>query len=125
MSTRPAGFASECSGHSQLEAPMHYVNPHVARRAIRLLPLGALLAMSPAALACSSEDRIALAQMGYTIQQIDAQCGAGNPFVTPSMPDASACVTQIGSCYLSVRATVGSQCWCQTGSGHTVPGVAQ
>jgi hypothetical protein len=47
------------------------------------------VALPNQALACASEDRVALAQMGYTSEQIDAQCGSGgNPFVTPSMPAA-------------------------------------
>jgi hypothetical protein len=77
--------------------------------------------------ACSSEDRIALAQMGQTTEQIDAQCGGsgGNPFVTPSMPTATQCVTQAGSCYLGVQLSVGSQCYCPAGYGNVVYGVAQ
>lgn len=76
--------------------------------------------------ACSSEDRIAMAQMGQTTEQIDAQCGSGgNPFVTPSMPTATQCVTPAGSCYLGVQLSVGSQCYCPSGYGNVVYGVAQ
>ncbi len=97
-----------------------------APRAVRLaVSLGAVLA-SGAALACSSEDRIALAQMGYTTAQIDAQCGSGgNPFVTPSLPMASVCVTAAGSCYLGAPMPVGNACGCPTGFGGAVYGVAQ
>lgn len=85
-----------------------------------------LLLPNDYALACSSEDRIALAQMGYTEAQIDAQCGSGgNPFVTPSMPTARVCVTQVGSCYLGDQIPVGSQCWCPTRFGNVVYGVAR
>lgn len=78
------------------------------------------------AVACSSEDRIALAQMGYTEAQIDAQCGSGgNPFVTPSMPTATMCVTPAGSCYMAQQLQVGSYCWCPTAMGQAVTGVAQ
>ncbi|MCQ8106288.1 hypothetical protein NP590_19440 [Methylomonas sp. SURF-2] len=85
-----------------------------------------LLLPNTSALACSSEDRSSLAMMGYTSEQIDAQCGSGgNPFVTPSMPIASYCVTAVGSCYLNNRVAVGSQCWCPTGYGNAVYGVAR
>lgn len=76
--------------------------------------------------ACSSEDRRELALMGYTSAQIDAQCGSGgNPFVTPSMPIATVCVTRLGSCYLGEQIPVGSQCWCPTIYGNPVGGVAR
>lgn len=79
-----------------------------------------------AALACSSEDRIALAQMGYASEQIDAQCGSGgNPFVTPSMPAAQICATPIGSCYLGEAVAVGDSCWCPTPFGDVARGIAR
>lgn len=92
--------------------------------------LGAWLACSltcaDLALACSSEDRIALAQMGQTEAQIDAQCGSGgNPFVTPSMPIASVCVTPAGACQMAEKIPVGSRCWCPTGYGNAIDGVAR
>ncbi|HEX6011606.1 MAG TPA: hypothetical protein VFY87_07350 [Geminicoccaceae bacterium] len=78
------------------------------------------------ALACASEDRIALAEMGYTSEQIDAQCGSGgNPFVTPSMPAAQLCMTAAGSCYLGEFVAVGDSCWCPTGYGDVAQGVAR
>jgi hypothetical protein len=78
------------------------------------------------ALACSSEDRIALAEIGYTSEQIDAQCGSGgNPFVTPSMPAAQLCTTAAGSCYLGEFVPVGGSCWCPTAHGDVAPGVAR
>jgi hypothetical protein len=77
-------------------------------------------------LACASEDRIALAQMGYTSEQIDAQCGSGgNPFVTPSMPAAQVCMTAAGGCYLGEFVPVGESCWCPTGYGDVAQGVAR
>lgn len=78
------------------------------------------------ALACSSEDRADLAMMGYTQDQIDAQCSSGgNPFVSPSMPTATVCVTPAGACYLGEVLSVGSNCWCPTGYGTPVSGMAR
>jgi hypothetical protein len=101
----------------------------------RLSPLRAIgfagvlvgVALPGQALACASEDRIALAQMGYTSEQIDAQCGGsgGNPFVTPSMPAAQICATAAGSCYLGEFVPVGESCWCPTGYGDLAQGVAR
>jgi hypothetical protein len=84
----------------------------------------ALLASS-SVLACSTEDRIELAQMGLTSAQVDAACGSGgNPFVTPSLPAASVCATRYGYCGLANRADVGNQCGCPIGGGWTL-GVAR
>jgi hypothetical protein len=84
------------------------------------------VALPSQALACASEDRVALAQMGYTSEQIDAQCGSGgNPFVTPSMPAAQVCVTAGGRCYLGEFVPVGESCWCPTGYGDVARGVAR
>ena len=47
-----------------------------------------VLLMAPAAAyaECASEDRIELAQMGYTEAQIDAQCNSGqNAFAPPRL----------------------------------------
>jgi hypothetical protein len=85
------------------------------------------IALPDQALACSSEDRVALAQMGYTSEQIDAQCGSsgGNPFVTPSMLAVQICATAAGSCYLGEFVPVGESCWCPTGYGDVAQGVAR
>lgn len=101
---------------------------HVSRMRKALWLALCLVALLPGdeALACSSEDRIALAQMGYTSAQIDAQCGSGgNPFVTPSLPTATVCMTQAGFCYLGEQIPVGSRCWCPTGFGGVLYGVAR
>lgn len=88
--------------------------------------LGMLIVVPVAEAGCASEDRIALAQMGYTTAQIDAMCGSGgNPFVTPSMPTATVCATPAGGCYLRDQIHVGSKCWCPTGFGHVVYGIAR
>jgi hypothetical protein len=88
--------------------------------------LGMLIVVPVAEAGCASEDRIALAQMGYSTAQIDAMCGSGgNPFVTPSLPAATICATPAGSCYLGDRIPVGSQCWCPTRLGHIVHGIAR
>jgi hypothetical protein len=108
----------------QGQKPKSYRIPH--RKALWIVLLLAVLLPHSAANACSSEDRAELAQEGYTSDQIDAQCGSGgNPFVTPSMPTASMCTTQVGTCYLGAQATVGDQCWCQTGYGNVIAGVAR
>lgn len=88
--------------------------------------LACALTCADLTLACSSEDRIALAQMGQSAAQIDAQCGSGgNPFVTPSMPVASVCVTWAGACQMAEQIPVGSRCWCPTGYGNAIDGVAR
>ena len=103
----------------------HLTIPLAPRVLHLLLGLGILLSCDMA-LACSSEDRRELAIMGYTSEQIDAQCGSGgNPFVTPSMPIATICSTRAGSCYMGQRIPVGSQCWCPTRNGSAVAGVAR
>jgi len=84
-----------------------------------------LLSCQPA-FACSSEDRIELALMGYTSAQIDAQCGSGgNPFVTPSLPLATVCVTPVGSCSPGGQIPVGSECGCLTRFGNVDYGIAR
>jgi hypothetical protein len=78
-----------------------------------------------AALACSSEDRIELATMGYSTAQVNAMCGSGgNPFASPSMPSTRYCVTGYGSCTLGNRVQSGSHCGCPAGNGYWIPGVA-
>jgi hypothetical protein len=62
-----------------------------------------VLLMAPVAAyaECSSEDRIDLAQMGYSEAQIDAQCNSGqNAFAPPQSPEATYCKTQYGYCPL-------------------------
>jgi hypothetical protein len=84
----------------------------------------ALLAAS-GALACSAEDRIELAQLGFTSGELDTMCGSGgSPFVTPSLPDAAVCVTRYGNCGLANRVRAGNQCGCAIGGGWTL-GVAR
>lgn len=103
----------------------HLLNSQAPRALHLLFGLGILISCD-LAFACSSEDRRELAIMGYTSQQIDAQCGSGgNPFVTPSMPVARICSTRAGSCYLGERLAVGSQCWCPTRYGTAIGGVAR
>jgi hypothetical protein len=93
---------------------------------IRLGFLLALLMVPAVANAeCASEDRIELAQMGYTEAQIDAKCNSGqNAFAPP--PDAAAgyCATQYGYCPLPYSAPAGSSCSCDSQYG-PIPGMAQ
>jgi hypothetical protein len=89
--------------------------------AFRLIFGAMVLLASSGALACSTEDRIELAQMGFTSEQLDAMCGSGgNPFATPSLPDATACVTRYGDCGLAHRVRAGNQCACTIGGGWTL-----
>lgn len=93
------------------------------------LTFGTILcvAMPTAALAdCSSEDRIALAEMGYSEAQIDQQCSSGqNAFAPPpTYGSATTCATQWGSCPLSQPGQPGAGCWCPSPYG-PIPGVAQ
>ena len=66
--------------------------------AFRLIFGVMVLLAASGALARSTEDRIELAQMGFTSGQLDTMCGVGggSPFVTPSLPDATVCVTRYG-----------------------------
>ena len=88
--------------------------------------VGAMLLLAAAsALACSTEDRIAMAQIGYTTVQIDAACLPGaDPFMTPSIAAGSVCVTRYGSCGLATRVHAGNQCGCPLVSGWAL-GVAR
>ena len=91
-----------------------------------VLGLGMFIVVPRAQANCASEDRIALGQMGYTSEQIDIMCrSGGNPFVTPSMPTATVCVTRAGGCDLGERVLVGSRCWCPIGFGDVVYGIAR
>jgi hypothetical protein len=74
---------------------------------------------------CASEDRIELAQMGYTEAQIDAKCNSGqSAFAPPQDSAAGYCATQYGYCQLPYSAPVGSSCSCDSQYG-PIPGVAQ
>jgi hypothetical protein len=91
-----------------------------------VLGLGLFIAVPDAQAGCASEDRIALGQMGYTSAQINAMCGSGgNPFVTPSLPMATVCVTPAGGCSLGQQTFIGNSCWCPRGMGQVVYGVAR
>jgi hypothetical protein len=80
-----------------------------------------VLLVASGALACSTEDRIELAQLGFTSEQLETMCGSGgNPFVTPSVPDATVCVTRYGHCGLANRVHAGNQCGCPIGGGWTL-----
>jgi hypothetical protein len=86
------------------------------------------VSMPLAALAvCSSEDRIELAEEGYSEAQINAQCSSGtNAFAPP--PDfglGTVCVTQWGSCSLPQPSWRGHGCSCTTSDGNEIPGLVQ
>ena len=86
------------------------------------------LSMPQRALAdCSSEDRIELAEEGYSEAQIDEQCSSGqNAFAPPpSYGSATACVTQWGTCALSQPSQPGFGCSCTAPDGNEIPGVAK
>jgi len=94
---------------------------------MKRLALALVLSMVPAAARadCSSEDRAELAQMGYTTEQIDAQCGSGqNAFAPPTGQAASYCQTAYGYCALPSLAAAGDSCMCESQYG-PIPGVAQ
>jgi hypothetical protein len=76
---------------------------------------------------CSSEDRIELAEEGYSETQINQQCSSGqNAFAPPpGYGAAMTCVTQWGSCALSQPSQPGFRCACITPYGNEIAGVAQ
>jgi hypothetical protein len=88
------------------------------------LLLALLMAPTVAFAECASEDRIALAQMGYTEAQIDAQCNSGQNAFAPPADAAGYCVTQYGYCPLPSSAPAGTSCSCDSQYG-PIPGVAQ
>ena len=74
---------------------------------------------------CSSEDRIDLAQMGYSEAQIDAQCNSGqNAFAPPQGQAASYCKTQYGYCQVPSSTAAGDSCVCESDYG-PLPGIAE
>ena len=86
-----------------------------------------ILLMAPIAAhaECSSEDRIDLAQMGYSEAQIDAQCNSGqNAFAPTQGSEAAYCKTQYGYCPLPSSTVAGSSCVCESELG-TLPGIAE
>jgi hypothetical protein len=89
--------------------------------AFRVIFGAMVLLVASGALACSTEDRIEPAQLGFTSEQLETMCGSGgNPFVTPSLPDATVCVTRYGHCGLANRVHAGNQCGCPIGGGWTL-----
>jgi hypothetical protein len=97
------------------------VTARLKATAFRLIFGVMVLLAASGALACSTEDRIELAQMGFTSGQLDTMCGSGgSPFVTPSLPDPTVCVTRYGNCGLANRVRAGNQCGCPIGGGWTL-----
>jgi hypothetical protein len=84
-----------------------------------------LMAPSIAWAECASEDRAAMAQMGYTTTQIDALCNSvQDAFAPPQAAEAFYCTTQYAFCPLQAPAPVGSPCLCASLYG-PIPGIAE